>query len=171
MLHPELRTHHRRILTSRERFDDGYIIDLQSGCWNWIRSLAGSSGYGQMYYNGQDRRAHRVAWILFRGPIPAGLYVLHHCDNPRCVNPDHLFLGTIADNTADMMAKGRDNPRRGERSPHHKLTEEDVREIRSSSLSGAAMARKFQMGEAEISRIRRGVRWKHVHAQEKANGR
>jgi hypothetical protein len=81
------------------------------GCWLWTASL-GSTGYGQICVRdekGQYRqtKAHRVSWILTNGPIPGGLQVLHKCDNPPCVNPDHLFLGTAIDNMRDMAAKGR----------------------------------------------------------------
>ena len=79
------------------------------GCWLWTGGK-NNLGYGRFYVRQVLWRAHRVAWILERGEIPVGLWVLHHCDNPSCVRPDHLFLGTPKDNTADMYAKGRAKP-------------------------------------------------------------
>lgn len=77
-------------------------------CWEWTAARH-PSGYGTFYFNGKWSRAHRTAWELANGPIPEGLLVLHRCDNPPCVNPRHLWLGTDADNTRDMIAKGRGN--------------------------------------------------------------
>lgn len=85
-------------------------------CWLYHGSKA-HFGYGVLFFGkeGREVRAHRFAWELLRGPIPAGLWVLHRCDVPSCVNPDHLFLGTAKDNTADMIRKGRANVPRGSR--------------------------------------------------------
>lgn len=76
------------------------------GCWVWSGTINRTTGYGSLTVERKSRYAHRLAWELDHGPIPAGLCVLHRCDNRRCVRPDHLFLGTFADNTRDMMAKG-----------------------------------------------------------------
>lgn len=97
--------------TARDRF--WTHVAKSSGCWNWRSSLT-SSGYGQFQWRGRCRAAHRVSWEFFRGPIPEGLWVLHKCDNRLCVNPDHLYLGTVIENNADIMARGRhrSNPKK-----------------------------------------------------------
>jgi hypothetical protein len=87
--------------TLAERFAPRFGF-APSGCWPWTGKIA-TNGYGYL----DNMLAHRASWLIHHGPIPEGLQVLHHCDNPRCVNPDHLWLGTQADNVADMMAKGR----------------------------------------------------------------
>ena len=88
-----------------ERFEAKYTPEPMSGCWLWIGAVK-ASGYGVMHYAGRTQRAHRVSYELFVGPIGSS-WVLHRCDNPACVNPDHLFLGDAVDNARDMVAKGR----------------------------------------------------------------
>lgn len=89
-----------------ERFDAAYLPEPMSGCWLWENKLD-HKGYGRFKINGKGDRAHRVSWILHRGDIPLGMFVLHKCDVPCCVNPDHLFLGNHIVNMADMVQKGR----------------------------------------------------------------
>jgi hypothetical protein len=84
------------------------IVIQPNGCWAYQGAIT-QHGYGALVRNGEKIGAHKRAWELAKGPIPDGLYVLHHCDNPPCCNPAHLFLGTQIDNLADMRAKGRDN--------------------------------------------------------------
>lgn len=100
-------------------------------CWEWIGAVTRKKkGYGRINENGKMRVAHRVAYELCIGPIPEGMRVLHSCDNSRCVNPDHLFLGTQQDNMIDCSKKDRLNSKRGEGHHAAKLTREDVQKLR-----------------------------------------
>lgn len=111
-------------------------------------------GYAYVKRNGKRVRAHRFAWTLANGPIPDGLFVLHKCDNPPCINLDHLFLGTQQDNVADRVAKGRTGYR-----PVAKLTRDQVEALRFSSRGETkSLAREFGISQPYASRIRRGLR-------------
>jgi len=98
---PHLRS---KMSTFKERF--WAKVDVSGDCWEWTACKT-SKGYGQIKFKGETRRAHRISWILHKGEIPKGKKVLHTCDTPSCVRINHLFLGTNAENTADMMKKGR----------------------------------------------------------------
>jgi hypothetical protein len=135
--------------------------DDPSGCWLWTGSMC--NHYGQIG-NGADARpllAHRASWLITHGPIPDGLYVLHRCDNGRCVNPAHLFLGTQRQNIHDMIAKGRDRIT-GERAHQAILTSDQVREIRRSTESARVIAKRLGVAFQTISDVRRRKNWKHV---------
>jgi hypothetical protein len=106
--------------------------------------------------------AHRISWEIHRGPIPPGLHVCHKCDTPSCVNPDHLFLGTAADNMADKCAKGRGNFRRGMTSGRAKLTDADVVAIRADRRLQAEIAEAYGVSNPIISRIKSRKIWAHV---------
>lgn len=104
----------------------------QSECWEWKRTCD-RDGYGRINFNGREGRTHRAAWLLVKGEIPAGLQVLHRCDNPPCVNPSHLFLGTSLDNNRDCKAKGR--TAKGTRNGTHTCPESRPRGDRNPSRS------------------------------------
>ena len=125
-----------------------------TGCGFWTASLF-REGYGRFKLDGRSRGAHRVAWELEHGPIPAGMRVLHRCDNPPCVNLEHLFLGTQGDNMRDMAAKGRQRA---------KLTDAQVFEIRASTDVHRAIASRYGISRALVSYIRTGTRWAHLEA-------
>jgi hypothetical protein len=139
-----------------ERFEAKHVPEPNSGCWLWTGNV-GTHGYGQIWHEGKLQSAHRAAWLLYRGPIPAGLMVLHRCDNRACCNPEHLFLGTDSDNKADMVAKGR-SPRR-ERNGFAKLTELQVSAIRADRRSQRAIALDYGVRHGTIGAIKRGHTW------------
>lgn len=143
----------------RDRFFAKVDRPDDTECWFW-RGARQASGHGHFYWGGpasggrRTIQAHRASWQLHRGSIPDGLCVLHKCDVPWCVNPDHLFLGTKADNTHDMLAKGREA--RGDRLPHTKLTPTQVRAIRECQLPTRQIAMLCGVSQASISLIKNG---------------
>lgn len=131
----------------------------ETGCIEWHGS-ANAKGYGMMVYKGRIHAAHRVSWQEHKGEIPAGLLVLHRCDNPKCVNPEHLFLGTNQDNMDDMKQKGRQFTPRGEEHKRSKLTWDAVRDIRSSGESARSLAAKYGVSDMTIYYVKTGKGWK-----------
>lgn len=150
--------------STEERFWSKVQVRSLHECWEWTGAI-NKNGYGSFYLRGRIITASRAAWALFRGPIGA-LFVLHRCDNPRCVNPAHLFLGTHADNMADKVSKGRQPVRRGAANHKTKLTEDAVRLIRKRLAEGAekrALGLEFGVSDVAIHHIARGKNWGHVH--------
>lgn len=162
-----------------ERFLSHVSKDAESGCWHWGSTIK-RDGYGQFWLQGASHRAHRVSWVLFRGEIPQGKWVLHHCDTPRCVNPDHLWLGDNSENQIDCARKGRTNLqrhpeqsrfndpsviRRGSGSHMAKITEAQafmIRELWKSGMTERMIGVAYGLRQTTVNLIRRGVTWKHV---------
>jgi hypothetical protein len=141
------------------------VKKVDSGCWEWQGSTNAEGWHGQWRNkSGGIELTHRASWRMFNGEIPKGIFVLHKCDNPICVNPKHLFLGTQSDNAKDMWIKNRGNPGKsqGEKHGMAKVNEETVREIRSSSESGVALANKFGISRTTVSEIRKRKTWCHI---------
>jgi hypothetical protein len=163
---PEMVDRRRATIQSRTRpFEERFWekVDKSGDCWEWTAGRI-PSGYGSVYYQEQRQPAHRVAWQLVNGPIPPGMFVCHRCDNPPCVRPDHLFLGTPADNSADRDRKGRSNPPRGERS-RTRLTADDViviRDMRRLGASQAWLGRAYGLSPTAIAHICHRRTWRHV---------
>lgn len=147
-----------RGMTLAQRFD--FYAVKSDGCWIWRGSVAGRSGYGKLGFNGRTLAAHRLSWELHRGPIQPGMVVCHHCDNPRCVKPDHLFIGTTLDNVRDKIAKGRDP--RGERNTEARLTESQVRNILADKRSSREIGAAYGVSNTAIWLIKSGRKWKHI---------
>ena len=148
-------------ITTEDRF--WAKVDKTDSCWLWTAAKV-RHGYGLFHWPQGDRQAqgtaHRYSWRLHRGEIPAEMFVLHRCDNPSCVNPDHLFLGTHRENMKDKMAKGRWNTGHGKR-----IAPDTVRLIRrevNNGTSRGAMARRLGVSATMVSEICSGKRWKNI---------
>lgn len=148
-----------------KRFWEKVDLVCPGDCWEWTGAKY-SNGYGHIHVRNPNRHllAHRFSYELFNGEIPAGLCVLHRCDNRGCVSPHHLFLGTHSDNIQDCLSKGRFNAydRHGEANPNCKLREKDVIEIRSSNESNQTLAIQFNLDPQTIHRIRNRKLWPHI---------
>jgi hypothetical protein len=138
-----------------------------NGCWEWVgarwQGKFKELRYGKFSVDGRPRPAHRISWELNRGPIPEGMLVLHRCDNQGCVRPDHLYLGTHADNTRDAIERNR--MCHGERIWTHKLTAKDVPLIRAMAAAGVSAEKigpHFGVVGRTVRYILEGRSWKHV---------
>ncbi len=145
-------------------------VDRSGGpdaCWLWTGTRF-TDGYGRFHPHRQTVRAHRFAWEITYGPIASNLCVCHTCDNPPCVNPPHLWLGTNAENTADRHAKGRSA--HGELIQTARLTADDVLDIRerfrATRVTAKAIAADYDVSASEIGRILRGTSWSDASAED-----
>jgi hypothetical protein len=141
------------------------LVEIKpSGCWEWKRRFK-VRRYGSFTWQRKTRQAHMVAWILTFGEPPIGSCGLHRCDNTWCVRPDHIFIGTQAENVADMHKKGRQNNAVGSNSGQSKLIESQVSEIKKMLADGIyerIIAAKFNVARVTINHIHTGRTWKHV---------
>lgn len=162
-----------------QRFLDKISPCPVTGCWLWAASTS-RDGYGHFFDpDSREQRAHRVSWVIHRGPIPLGRLVLHRCDEPTCVNPEHLYLGTQGDNIADKMTKGRHlapgplRPARGSDNAATKLSVNDVLSIRTRHTRGhsgpvrepnstCGLAREYGVSPRTIDFIVKRVHWRHI---------
>jgi hypothetical protein len=128
--------------TVAQRMDKHTDKTDPGGCWVWT-AYRNQKGYGQIQVDNHPHRTHRVAWSLANGPIPEGMSVLHSCDNPACVNPAHLHLGTVADNNQERCERGRSYKPIGEANFRAKLTEQQVLEIRTRYALGGVFQREL----------------------------
>lgn len=148
------------------RLEAKSIPEPNSGCLLWL-AYTDPSGYGRLHFNGRQRLAHRLSYENAKGPIPAGLHLLHKCDVPCCINPDHLRPGTQAENVADMLTKGREcrDPRpyhRGVGNPNNRITDDVVRAVLLSDLPQPSAAEAFGISRAWVQRIRAREVWTHI---------
>lgn len=153
-------------------------IDADTGCWNWTRGKKTHNGYGETWVNRKRYRAHRLAYIAFVGPIPKGKVICHHCDNPACVNPDHLWAGTQRENIRDSIRKGRFTMAiknlncslrkgcKGIQNASSKLNEKQVTSIRQEyaekNTSHSKLAKKYSVSRTTIYEILNRRTWNHI---------
>lgn len=138
------------------------LVTKTETCWRWM-GYRNKFGHGRIGVGHELFMAHRFSWCIHNGEIPAKMCVLHHCDNPECVNPSHLFLGTRADNNSDRDAKGRGA--KGEKMNRGVLTVEKVKEIKrrlANNESHAHIATSLSISTRNVKHILHGDSWKHV---------
>ena len=158
----------QQFINASKSFWSNVIPKTQSECWNW-NGFKNEDGYGHIGVIGYNIRTHRLSWMIHFGPIPNGVCVCHRCDNPACVNPSHLFLGTVQDNVTDRHLKGRSRggSQPGESHNMAKLKDDDVRQIfneaRSRSSTQREIAKKYGVTQSAISNILTGKLWRHLN--------
>jgi len=154
-----------RRLTPDQRFDMQYIPEPTSGCWLWIGSVRNERlPYGRILVDGKSVQATKFAYERYIAPVSEGAYMCHKCDNSLCVNPHHLFPGTPADNSRDMVEKGRAVGRKGAKHHNVRLVETDILTIRASKDSYKSLATRYGISEKYVWKIKSHNVWKHLEA-------
>jgi hypothetical protein len=154
----------RKKKPAEERFWKYVNKDTGTSCWEWTGCLE-IAGYGKLRVNGKNIKAHRFSYQLHKGEIPDGMFILHSCDNPKCIRPDHLSIGTHAENMRDMINKNRDNKAKGSAAGQAKLTENQVIEIKQKlnlGIKQKIIAQEYNIDDSNISRIKTGKNWAHI---------
>src|SRR3990167_1938243 len=143
----------------RIRFENKFIRG--NDCWNWTAYRC-AYGYGKIMVNGKKESANRIAYQLYVGTIPSGMLVCHICDNPACVKPSHLFLGTNYDNMSDMKNKGRSGDHRGVLNGRSKLKEHEVLNIRQDNRVMREIAQDYGISISLVGQIKQNDIWRHI---------
>jgi len=148
----------------KDRFYEEVLPEPNTGCWLWTGAVHSErKPYGRFGFEGRTVAAHRMSYQLHKGRIPTGMFVCHKCDNPNCVNPDHLFLGTYLDNIQDRNRKGRQA--RGTRHGRSKLTPQQVLAIRKMTGGDREIGAKFGIKTEQARRIRLRINWAHLNEE------
>jgi hypothetical protein len=145
---------------AKARFERKFA-ETESGCWQWT-ACRNKYGYGQVGYQYSTHTAHRFSWQIYRGEITDGKHVLHRCDNPACVNPAHLYLGSHQDNMLDRDARGRRRAPSGERNGNSKLREDQVRRIREDDRPTSEIAEEYGIVQGVVRAIKTKRAWAHL---------
>lgn len=149
------------------RLGKAIIVNKQTGCWEWQQSK-NHDGYGTITVNGKTKLAHRISYEIVIGNIPPNKLICHDCDNPACINPEHLFVGMQFDNMQDCAKKNRTNPPivsfPGELNPRHKLNNKKVKKIKSlfGKMTQQRIADLFNVSQSQVNNILRGKEWKDL---------
>lgn len=151
-------------LSESDRFMQRVMKNDITKCWNWTGSRMKNWHGNWRNSDGNNELVHRASWRIFVGELPNGMCVCHKCDNPLCVNPDHLFLGTQSENAHDMWNKGRARPgiSKGEKHGMSKLTAEIVKDIRNSNLTGIELAKKYGITATTVCDVKKRRTWDHI---------
>jgi hypothetical protein len=154
-------------LTTEQRFLQ--YVEKTDDCWLWTGAIRNRKikrgGYGVFYIDGKNLISSRVAYELWIAPIDEGMKVRHKCDNRKCVNPDHLEIGTHQDNMDDMKSRGRQSKQNGENHGNHKLTNDDIFEMKilnGFGFTNVEIAKRFSISDGMVCMILKGKRWGHI---------
>lgn len=148
---------------SLKRFMERVVVRSETECWQWIGTFEDKRGYGKITIQWISYRAHRLAYFIATGKDPGHFEVCHTCDNPSCCNPLHLWLGTTADNAADMIGKGRSL--KGIKNPAAILTEDEARAIINDPRSGRTLAKEFGVKLSTVKAIKNNLLWRHIERE------